>query len=234
MAEELVMKSGCLDSLIPVLISQDMVKVPIFPEEDGWHMGVLAIDNTSMLDVVVDGFEKYVPTAPFGLRIDDIKRIASLKGDVSISVGPRLVCRSGGLKITVPTEPSPERPRAVPNLTSDTRVSVSSDALKYFAKVSEVDALFCEINVGDSMTMTAMDDDIGRGISYTYSEDECQVDMGSCRSSYNLGKLRGLFKVLPKDKLVELSLATDFPVTIVIEGDGWHGRCLMAPCIISE
>ena len=234
MAEELVRRGGCLDSLIPVLVSQDMERVPVFPEEDGWHMGVLARDNTSMLDVVLDGFTEYIPTEPFELRIDDLKRIASLKGDITIAMGPRLVCRSGGLKVTVPTEPRPERPRTVPELTADTHVSVSSDALRYFAKVSDVDALFCVMDIGETMTMTAMDDDIGRGIAYTFSDDECQVDDGGCCSAYSLTKVRGLFKVLPKDGLVTLGLAKDFPVTISVEGDGWRGRCLMAPCIISE
>ena len=234
MAEDIVMKGGCLDSLIPLLVSQDMDRVPIFPEEDGWHIGALAVDCTSMLDVVVDGFVSYHPTAPFELRIDDIKRISALKGDITIHDGPRLICKSGGLKVVVPTEGDPAHTRAVPNLTPSCRFTVLSDALRYFAKVSDVDALFCEIEVGENLTMTAMDRDIGRGISYTFTEEECQIEEGSCRSAYSLSKVRGLFKVMPKDVPIELALDNDFPVTVSIEGDGWHGKCLMAPCIISE
>lgn len=228
------MKGGCLETLIPILISQNMNRVSIFPEEDGWHIGTLAADATSMLDVVVDGFVSYTPTAPFALSIDDLKRVSALKGDITIHDGPRLVCKAGNLKVVVPTEPDPVRTRAMPDLKADTHVIVTSDALRYFAKVSDVDALFCEIEVGDALTMSAMDHDIGRGMSYTFTEEECQIEEGSCRSAYSLEKIRGLFKVLPKDAPVEVSLADDFPVTVAMEGDGWHGKCLLAPCITRD
>lgn len=233
MVEGTTLKSGCLASLVPLLTSQNMDWVTIDPTGDGWHIQTLSADKVVMIDVLFDGFNGYTPTGPFVLSMEDFKRIASLSGDVSLDIGPRIVCKAGRMKVTVPTSPrkDDESARAVPNLPLDTHVLITPEALRGFSKMSDVNAPYCVINVGDAVTMTAMDEDMGRGMSYEFDGEECTVLDGGCESAYGLERVRGLFKALPKDAQIEMALSADYPVMFHVEAAGWHAKCLIAPCI---
>ena len=233
MVEVTTLKSGCLASLVPLLTSQNMDWVTIDPTDDGWHIQSLSVDKVVMIDVLFDGFDGYAPTGPFVLSMDDFKRIASLSGDVSLNIGPRIVCKAGRMKVTVPTglRKSDDSARPIPNLPLSTHALFSSEALRGFAKASDVSAPYCVITVGDGVTMTAMDEEMGRGMSYEFDGEECTVLDGGCRSAYGLERVRGLFKALPKDAQVEMALSDDYPVMFHVEVAGWHAKCLIAPCI---
>lgn len=235
MAGDCVLKEGCLSALLPVLSSQNIRRVTAFPEEDGWHIGVLSPDNVCMLDITVDDMVEYTQTGPFTVSIDDLKRVSALKGEVRMTLGPRIVCKAGGARIQIPTEIPEDRCRPFPNLPLDTSFMVSADALRAFIRMADVDTPFCLIEAdGSSVTFSAMDESLGRGVSYTFSEEECQFLGGSCRSAYPLSRVVELFKTFPKGASVEVSLGDSVPMMVSVDGPGWHGRCLMAPMILED
>lgn len=206
----------------------------MFPEEDGWHVGMLSPDNVCMLDIVIDDMVEYTPSGPFTVSFDDLKRVSSLKGDVTVTLGPRIVCKAGGVRIQIPTEIPEERCRPFPDLSPEVSFMVSSEALRSFVKIADVDTPFCLVEVDGTVTFSAMDENLGRGMSYTFSEEECQLLDGSCKSAYPLGRVTELFKTFPKGSTVEIALGATYPMRISIDGVGWHGRCLMAPMILED
>lgn len=211
-------------------------EVTVATDRDGWTVCPMDAAHVAMaqVSVAMEGWDTRTFAIDCGKAIDALKGLKV--ADISLDGGWFTVKAEGfrrGMRLIEPTEP-----RMPPVPETDASCVVDSDRLrqvigafnlKRFTDMQKVTLTLSPsgltAEVGDEMDEAAV----------TIAADEMAVPPeGEARAMYPLDYWQAFLSAVPKGRMLEISMGTDYPVSVDFSGDGVKGRWLCAPRLESD
>lgn len=228
----MILPSNMLRECLDMLATQTDT-VTMSPVEGGVRMAAYRQDRIALIDLTIQTTEP-IPT-PIGVTVSEWSRVLrSISNDVTITYdGGRVTLEGDGYRFVVANVDVAGHDVRIPEVphTAETMIPVSELRRIGVADTKRNDAM--TFSVSSEGTRMSSYDDKGLGVDITIPQD-VSISEGEGVSTYSLEAFVSFVRAAPADAVVTVTLAKDYPMTVVFGGRGYDGRWMLAPRIEEE
>ena len=120
--------------------------------------------------------------------------------------------------------------KVMPDLDQDVSFMVDADALRSVAVLFDAKRVgTMRVSASPTQLTLSAGCETSEAVRTVPAEEMVSPPSGTAASEYPLDYVQAMLKAIPKGRTVEVSMSSDYPMTVDFSGDGVTARWMLAP-----